>query len=113
MKRDGLRGLLILIVFCLAACGAENVQSAKEEPEHHLWTRACVVVEVNDYHVVVEDSVGHRWGFVDYEESWDVGDGCSLLMDDNGTEEIYDDTILRSDFFRLDILNEVASGRGV
>lgn len=113
MKRDKLLGLMILIVFCLAACGAGVEQSAEPERTHNLWTRACVVVEVNGDSVVAEDSVGHRWGFTDTEEYWEVGDGCSLLLDDNGTQEIYDDIIMGADFYRVDILNDVSAAGGV
>lgn len=106
--RDKLYFLAIIVVFFLSACGAEVVTD-KPEPEHSLWTRACVVVEVDDARVVVEDSVCHRWSFFSDAGDWELGDGCSLLLDNNGTEEIYDDTIVRSDFFRVDILNDTAS----
>lgn len=113
MKRDGLLGLVILIVFGLAACGADAEHSTGPDRAHNLWTRACIVVEVNGNSVIVEDSVGHRWGFTDTEEYWEVGDGCSLLLDDNGTQEIYDDTIMRADFYRVDILNDASATGGV
>ena len=108
--RDKLYALAILIAFSLAACGADaGLGTPAPEPEHHFWPRACVVVEVDDNHVVVEDSVHHRWSFKNDAGDWVLGDGCSLLLDDNGTEVIYDDTIVRSDFFRVDILSDVAS----
>lgn len=112
MKRNNLLALAILIVFCMAACGAEDGLSPKSEPEHTLWTRACVVAQVNDEVVIVTDSVYHSWSFRDEPGSWEVGDGCSLLLDDNGTPDIYDDIVLRSDFFRLDILSEITYERG-
>lgn len=43
--------------------------------------------------VIVETANGHLWGFYGIED-WEIGDGCSMLMSDNGTENITDDVIL-------------------
>ena len=43
--------------------------------------------------MTVEDSNGNLWSFNGVED-WQVGDGCALIMHDNSTSEIVDDTIV-------------------
>ena len=53
------------------------------------------VIDVNrwDDTVTVEDPSGNLW-YWDGAEDWEYGDLCAMLMDDEGTEIIWDDTIL-------------------
>ena len=64
----------------------------------HQTTRYANVAEVcmvdHDRDLVVcQDSVGHIWEFYGSED-WMVGDCAALVMDDNGTELVIDDTIV-------------------
>ena len=59
----------------------------------HLYPLSTTVTEVNNDTVTVEDSNGNLWSF-DGAEDWQVGDGCALIMHDNSTSEIIDDTII-------------------
>lgn len=60
-----------------------------------IYPLAGIVTEVNyaEDVVTVQDGAGNLWQFLDAED-WGVGDLCALLMDDNGTEDIRDDSIL-------------------
>ena len=43
--------------------------------------------------VEVFDFNGNVWYFEGIED-WNVGDVCSMIMDDNGTDEVFDDIII-------------------
>lgn len=43
--------------------------------------------------VLFEDSTGHRWR-IRGAEDWQVGDCAGLLMNDNGTSSVRDDTVI-------------------
>lgn len=55
------------------------------------------VIDVNrwDDTVTVEDPSGNLWEWYGAED-WEYGDLVALLMDDEGTEIIWDDTILET-----------------
>ena len=60
-----------------------------------IYPLAGIVTEVNyaEDVVTVQDGAGNLWRFLDAED-WGVGDLAALLMNDNGTEDIRDDSIL-------------------
>ena len=60
-----------------------------------LYPSCGVVVEVNyaDDYIVIEDFTGNCWEWSGVED-WDNGDIVSMIMDDNNTEQIFDDSIL-------------------
>lgn len=60
--------------------------------QKHLYPITTTVTEIENDTVTVEDSNGNLWSF-DGAEDWQVGDGCALIMYDNSTREIIDDTI--------------------
>lgn len=59
-----------------------------------LYPMTTVVIETDDKNDVVTcvDFNGNEWAF-DGVEDWAVGDIASMIMCDNGTDEIYDDII--------------------
>jgi hypothetical protein len=59
----------------------------------HLYPLTTTVEEINNDTVTVEDSNGNLWSFNGVED-WQVGDCCALIMHDNSTSEIIDDTII-------------------
>lgn len=75
----------ILFTSCLRA--ADSSQYAKT-------TKVIEVNQITDT-VVCEDYNGNQWEFTECED-WEVGDIATLLMNDNGTENIYDDTIVEA-----------------
>lgn len=60
------------------------------------YAKTAVVTEISyeEDSVTVTDGNGEIWVFYGCED-WQKGDICSLLMDDKGTELIYDDEILK------------------
>lgn len=50
-------------------------------------------VDVKNDLVTVQDVSGDLWQFFGVED-WEIGDKCAMLMDDQGTENIYDDVIV-------------------
>jgi hypothetical protein len=62
--------------------------------DYHRYATTTVVTEI-DYAtdtVICEDSNGYEWAFYGVED-WCIGDVCSMVMCDNGTPSILDDTI--------------------
>lgn len=86
----------VMIVLALAAClfiGFSRNRS--EAPGSVVYPLVTVVREV-DYEqdtVLFEDSTGHRWK-IRGAEDWQVGDCAGLLMNDNGTSSVRDDTVI-------------------
>ena len=74
--------LLICAMLTLAAC-----------TRHNQYPAAGTVTVTGDT-VYVTDSTGNVWSF-EGAEDWQTGDRAAMLMDDNGTETIYDDEILQ------------------
>lgn len=54
--------------------------------------------------VLVEESNGTIWAFEGIED-WQIGDFVALLMDDSGTELIFDDQIIMAHYTGFSIPN--------
>lgn len=67
----------------------------------HLYPLTTTVTEIKNNTVTVEDSNGNLWSF-NGAEDWQVGDGCALIMHDNSTSEIIDDTIISTRYQQND-----------
>ena len=63
----------------------------------HLYPLTTTVTEIENDTVTVEDSNGNIWSFNGVED-WQVGDCCALIMHDNSTSEIIDDTIISTQY---------------
>lgn len=59
----------------------------------HLYPLSTTVTEINNNTVTVEDSNGNLWSF-NGAEDWEINDSCALIMNDNNTKDIHDDTII-------------------
>lgn len=57
-----------------------------------IYLRPATVREVRNESIIAETHDGTLWEF--YADSCEVGDALILLMDDCGTENIYDDEIV-------------------
>lgn len=57
-----------------------------------IYLRPAVVREAHDNTVIAETHDGNLWEF--YADSCEVGKKIVLVMDDCGTENIYDDEIM-------------------
>jgi hypothetical protein len=99
--------VLIIIVIVLVAAGVlgtlvvyySRLETGGEY--YALTTRVEDVNEATDL-VLVEDSNGSLWAFKGVED-WQIGDCASLLMWDNGTENIKDDEIISARYNSWDL----------
>ena len=65
---------------------------------NHTYPLSTVVECVNGNEVTTRDFNGNLWTFTDNTEDWIKGDICSLIMHDNYTDIIYDDTIIKAQY---------------
>lgn len=64
----------------------------------HTYPLSTVVECVNGNEITAKDFNGNLWIFTDNSEDWYKGDICSLIMHDNYTDIIYDDTIIKAQY---------------
>ena len=57
------------------------------------YTRDVVVTKVDCVEVTVQDKQGHLWSF--YGDDYTVGQEIIVVMNDQHTSSIYDDTIVK------------------
>lgn len=78
--------LLAMAILVTIVCGKQT---------SHKYPMTGIVRELDeaDDAVVVEDINGNRWAFLGIED-WEIGDIASIIMNDVGTEIIYDDVIV-------------------
>ena len=95
----------ILLIICLTflanyignfAFSNANETNAGTAKTSKIYPTTGVVTEISyeEDSVTLTDATGETWMFYGCED-WQKGDICSLLMDDKGTELIYDDEILK------------------
>lgn len=90
MKKIVVSFILVILAVMMIAC-----VTCEAETTHELYALTTVVVNVdydNDI-VTVEDFNGFLWEFYGCED-WYEGDCCSMVMDNMGTDLIFDDEIL-------------------
>lgn len=88
--------IIVIIMALLAhACYLKGEHAGADEMMSHVYPMSGIVTEVNrqEDRVVVTDSTGNEWEF-DGAEDWHTGDIAAMIMEDNGTEEVYDDEII-------------------
>ena len=92
MKKMIVIALALALVFTCVTCSAE---SAVDEFASHIRPLCGIVIEVNyEYnYIAIEDFTGNVWEWEGVED-WQEGDIAAMIMDDNGTESIFDDIIL-------------------
>ena len=78
--------VLVMCVMLVTPTGNEDVP-CKEYP------LTTVVTETGTKEIVITDFNGNDWVYKTDDE-WEIGDYCSMIMSDNGTENIYDDIIV-------------------
>ena len=90
----------ILIFGCLAAvagvivhCSGCSEKLSQKNTENYPLTATVTKVDSLNNTVSVTDGSGFVWQFYGVED-WEEGDICSVIMNDNGTETIFDDIIV-------------------
>lgn len=88
--------IIIITIICVITICALSIAAVKRaEPiSNSYYALTCEVVEINRETDIVtcEDCNGNLWEFYGVED-WEIGDCASLLMNNQGTPSIYDDTI--------------------
>lgn len=64
-----------------------------------IYPTTMIVVELDNQHdiVICEDFNGNQWAFEGIED-WMIGDIVSMIMEDMGTAQIYDDIIVMTQY---------------
>ena len=86
---------IALIFITLVAIGCTTVKTTKE----NLYALSTVVIKVDRENDIVtfEDFNGNMWE-IEGCEDWEINDIGALLMNNNGTENIYDDEIVQAHY---------------
>ena len=84
----------MIFVFSLTLGGCVLLVKKNECKNENIYPMTSVVVDVSEATdtVTVKDYNGNLWQFKGVED-WEIDDIATLLMNDNGTEEIKDDFI--------------------
>lgn len=102
--------ITLIAVLHIILSGILEVNIAKTEQAFgpdSVYAKLAVVIDLDpvfDY-VFVSDWNGDIW-VLDGIEDWCVGDYVSMVMYDNGTEEIWDDEVLNAYYERPDLVSE-------
>ena len=85
------KAMMILVALILTVVGL----TASAE----IYPKTAKVIDVNEAEdlVTIETCTGITYTFEGCED-WAEGDGVSLIMEDNGTESILDDSILMAEY---------------
>lgn len=85
--------LIIATTIAVLATAEQNETKGNEYPD----TARIIVINYETDEVLVENSIGYHYTFKGVED-YEVGYVLSLIMNDNGTKLIYDDTIVRAKY---------------
>lgn len=101
MKKATIALLFLVAILFSVALFDVFVSEPKESDEHqlkaNLYPASMIVTYVNyeEDTVTLEDFNGQRWVFYGAED-WIVNDICACIMNDMGTDVIYDDEIIET-----------------
>jgi len=86
---------VIALTFSIAKILTSDQAIITTQSDEQFYALTCKVVEIDKEHdtVTMEDSTGHRWEFYGTED-WEINDCVSAMMDDCGTDSIFDDKIV-------------------
>lgn len=83
--------VIVAAIFFVLGVFAKEMENNTDD----VYLRQGKIIAFNGETVTVEDNNGNLWDFQGVED-WHIGDGCTMLMDSNGTTEIEDDVIVRN-----------------
>lgn len=94
------RKLLMVILTVTLSISALFIGRAVQKATYnqHTYPLSTVIECVNGNEITTKDFNGNLWTFTDNSEDWIKGDICSLIMHDNYTNIIYDDTIIKAQY---------------
>ena len=82
---------IIVTMLTLVTLIPLNVQA---KAKSDIYPMTTVVINYADGVLYCEDFNGNIWTIENEEEDWYIGDICAMVMNKNGTDIIYDDTIV-------------------
>jgi len=71
----------------------DNTEVVANDTNEYSLTAVVVKTDRENDIVTVKDFNGNLWEFYGIKD-WNIDDICSMMMNDNGTETIYDDIIV-------------------
>ena len=89
--------MILLIAFVVWIHTLPQLYAKPVESQQYALTTKVVKIDRENDVVTCEDCNGNLWEFYGVED-WEVEDGVSLLMNDKGTETIFDDEIISARF---------------
>ena len=84
----------LIMMMAIFSIGGGAKAETKINPDN-VYAKTAIVTEIdrkNDL-VTVRDGVGYEWQFYGVED-WMIGDYASMVMYDNKTKSIFDDSII-------------------
>lgn len=86
---------IIMVITALTASAFKAVEDNNNNTQAttNLYVMRAAVAQIDKDLVICEDTNGEAWSFEGADE-WAKDDEVILLMNDNNTEEIYDDEII-------------------
>ena len=97
MRKLVLVALAMVSIFNVAAA---DVYSVSIYPE----TARIVELNYDEDIVIVETFTGFLFSFYGCED-WSIGDCCSMIMSDNGTETMLDDQVIVAEYSGWGLIN--------
>ena len=90
--------LFMLISVISNNAKANNAKVTITPSNYYALSTTVTDVDYESDTVTVTDHNGNEWQFSGCED-WMIGDGCALVMNNMGTEIIYDDEIVNTRYF--------------
>ena len=96
-----MRRIVLVIASLLIAsamlCNNNNTKVKQKKQINYYYPMTTIVREIDNKNdiVTVENNDGELFQFIGIED-WQINDICSLMLDNNGTENIYDDIIIKT-----------------
>lgn len=109
------KALITLTTIILVTTMGGFISSAQETTNFYPLT--AIITNVNGTEITATSINGNLWQFLDDEEYYEKGDMVSLLMDDKGTDLVFDDEIVKvhycgnvAEWKKIEIKNKIKKG---
>lgn len=87
------KAIIMLMMVLVTVTMSGFISSAQEEINYYPLT--AIITNVDGNEITATSINGNKWQFLDDEEYYEKGDMVSLLMDDKGTDLVFDDEIVK------------------
>ena len=86
---------LCILIICIT--GSFYTGEMKASENLYPISTEVVGIDATTDTVIVQQPNGNIWEFTGVDD-WEVGDTCNMIMNDNGTDNIYDDIIVKTQY---------------